>query len=54
MVCHDSEKSGAEEDGSAEAVALGRDAEVVAQRGDVEVEGAERVANNILSSAVTI
>ena len=40
--------------GDAEVVALKGDAEVVAPRGDVEAEDAERVANNILSSAVTI
>jgi len=40
--------------GDAEAVAERGDAEVAALRGDVEAEDAERVANNILSSAVTI
>ena len=38
----------------AEVVALREDAEAVALRGDAEAEGAERVADNILSSAVTI
>ena len=38
----------------AEVVALRGDAEVAALRGDVEAEDAGRVANNILSSAVTI
>ncbi len=40
--------------GDAEVVAPRGDAEVAALRGDVEAEDAERVANNILSSAVTI
>ena len=40
--------------GDAEVVSPRGDAEVAALRGDVEAEDAERVANNILSSAVTI